>query len=69
MKGKLNDYLLDDSIINAEILCTLNCVTGHFSFWSCAQINSLFSAMFKDSEIAAKMNLGRQNVVTLLIMV
>ena len=59
VKGKLNDYLLDDSIINAEILWTLKCVMGHFSFRSCAQINSLFSAMFKDSEIAAKMKFGK----------
>ena len=46
VKGKLEDYLLDDSIINAEILWTLKCVMGHFSFCSCAQINSLFSCMF-----------------------
>ena len=46
MKGKLDDYLLDDSIINAEILWTLKCVMRHFSFCSCAQINSLFSCMF-----------------------
>ena len=52
MKGKLDDYLLDDSIINVEILWTL---TGHFLFLSCGQINSLFSAMFKNSQIAAKM--------------
>ena len=31
MKGKLDDYLLDDSIINTEILWTLKCVMGHFS--------------------------------------
>ena len=55
VKGKLDDYLLDDSVINAEILWSLKCVMGHFSFCSCAQINSLFSAMFKDSQIPAKM--------------
>ena len=59
VKGKLDDYLLDDSIINAEILWTLECVMGHFSFHSCAQINSHFSAMFKDSQIAAKMKFGK----------
>ena len=32
---------------------------GHFSFRSCAQINSLFSTMFKDSQIAAKMKFGK----------
>ena len=32
---------------------------GHFSFRSCVQINSLFSAVFKDSEIAAKMKFGK----------
>ena len=31
----------------------------HFSFRSCTQINSLFSAMFKDSQIAAKMKFGK----------
>ena len=31
VKGKLDDYLLDDSIINTEILWTLKCVMGHFS--------------------------------------
>ena len=61
VKGKLDDFLLDDSIINVKILWSLKCVMGHFPFRSCAQINSLFSAMFKD--------LGRQNVVTLLIIV
>ena len=59
VKGKLDDYLLDDSIINVEILWILKCVMGHFSFSSCAKINSLFSAMFKDSQIAAKMNFGK----------
>ena len=49
VKGKLDDYLLDDSIINSEILWTLKCVVGHFSFQSCAQINSLFSAVFKEN--------------------
>ena len=52
--------LLDVSIINAEILWTIKCVMGHFSFCSCAQINSLFSAMFKDSQIAAKMKFGKK---------
>ena len=50
VKGKLNGYLLDDSIINAEILWTLKCIIGHFSFCS---------AMFKDSEIATKMKFGK----------
>ena len=36
LKGKLDDYLLDDSIINTEILWTLKSVMGHFSFCSCA---------------------------------
>ena len=58
VKGKLDDHLLDDSIINAEILWTLKCVVGHSSFRSCAQINSRSSAMFKDSQIAAKMKFG-----------
>ena len=59
VKGKLDDYLLDDSIINAEILWTLKCVMGHFSFRFCAQINPLFSAMFKDIQIVAKMKFGK----------
>ena len=59
VKGKLDDYLLDDSIINAKILWTLKCVMGHFPFRSCAQVNSLFSVMFKDSQIAAKMKFGK----------
>ena len=49
VKEKSDDYLLDDGIINTEIMCTLKCAMGHFSFRSCAQINSIFSAMFKDS--------------------
>ena len=69
VKEKLHDYLLDDRVISAEILWTLKCVIGHFSFCSCAQINSLFSAMFKDSQIAAKVKFGWKNVVILLIIV
>ena len=34
------------------------CVMGHFLFCSSAQIHSPFSAMFKDSYIAAKMKFG-----------
>ena len=34
---------------------------GHFSFRSCAQINSLFSAMFKYSQIAVKIKFGKTN--------
>ena len=30
VKGKLDDYLLDDSIIKEEILWTLKCVIGQF---------------------------------------
>ena len=59
VQGKLDDYLLDGSIINAEILWTLKSVMGHFPLRSFAQINSLFSAMFKDSQIAAKMKFGK----------
>ena len=49
VKGKLDDYLLDDSIINAEILWNLKCVIGRFLSRSRAQINSFFSAMSRDS--------------------
>ena len=35
LKGKLDDYLLDDSIINIKILWTLKSVMGHFLFRSC----------------------------------
>ena len=60
VKGKLFiDYLLNDSMINVEILWTRKCVMEDFSFHSCTKISSLFSAIFKDSQIAAKMKFGK----------
>ena len=56
VKWKLDDYLLEDNIINAEILWTLKCATGHFSFRSCAQINSRFLPCLKIVRLLPKWN-------------
>ena len=59
VKGNLYDYLLDDSIINPEILWTPKCVMGHFRFVLVLRSTHFFSAIFKGSQIAAKMKFGK----------
>ena len=50
---KLCSHILKiKSISNAEILWTLNVITKHQSFRSSSNSDTLFQAMFPDSEIA-----------------
>ena len=59
MKRKLDGYLLEDSNINVKILWA-QCAIGHFLFHSYAQMDSLISTMFKDSQIADEMKFGKK---------
>ena len=59
MNRKLDGYLLEHSNINVKILWA-QCAIGYFLFHSYAQINSLISTMFKDSQIAEKMKFGKK---------
>ena len=55
----VDQLLINDNTLNAEILWTLKVVMSHFSFRSCIELNKLFQCMFTDSEIASNFTLGK----------
>jgi len=48
---------LEDQVIKAEILWSLNVAQKGFSYSSCNELNELFSLMFPDSAIATKFSI------------
>lgn len=55
----MSHFLLNDSVVNAEIIWCLNMITSHNSMRSAASSVQLFPIMFPDSQIACKMQLQR----------
>ena len=45
----LEDLIINENILNAEIRWTLKVVMSHLSFRSCIDLNKLFIIMFPDS--------------------
>lgn len=54
----VNNYILDESVIIAEIRWALKCISSHFSYRSCGNIGDIFKTMFSDSAIANKFSMG-----------
>lgn len=52
-------YMLEEKVVRAEILWALETVHTHSSFRSAGANVALFREMFPDSQIAAKMEMGR----------
>ena len=57
--GSLDDLLLKNEVINAEILWCLKLVAGHLSCNSCSNISEIFKIMFSRSDVARQFNLGK----------
>ena len=57
--GSLDDLLLKNEVINAEILWCLKLVAGHLSYNSCSNISKIFKTMFSRSDVARQFSLGK----------
>ncbi|XP_062564961.1 uncharacterized protein LOC134227461 [Armigeres subalbatus] len=62
----LKKFLLKDNVVIAEILWALEAIHTHKSYRSAGTDTVLFKRMFPDSDIAAKMEMGRTKVGYLL---
>lgn len=58
----LKSYLLNDDVTKAEIVWTLESIATHSSMRAAARNVGIFSYMFPDSQIAAKMQLQRDKL-------
>ena len=59
---KFNELAVPLSVVSAEIRWALKSVLSHFSMRSCLDVNSLFKAMFPDSEIARKFQMSKTKI-------
>ena len=57
--GSLDDLLLKNEVVNAEILWCLKLVAGHLSYNSCINISEIFKIMFSRSDVARQFSLGK----------
>jgi hypothetical protein len=55
----LDHYVLQNAVTNAEILWALKVVLSKASLRSCEELKCLFQAMFSDSKIAERFQLGK----------
>ena len=55
----LDDLLLKNDVINAEILWCLKLLVGHLSYNSCSNISKIFKIMFSRSDVARQFSLGK----------
>lgn len=60
--GLMKKYHLSDKVTTAEILWALQTIITHNSNRGSGEQVSLFSVMYPDSEIAAKLELGRTKI-------
>lgn len=61
-KNTISKYLLNDKVTKAEVLWVLQTVFTHASLRGAGSDVLLFKEMFSDSEIAAKMEMGRTKI-------
>ena len=57
--GSLDDLLLKNEVISAEILWCLKLAAGHLSYNSCSNINEIFKIIFSHSDVARQFSLGK----------
>ena len=57
--GSLDDLLLKNEVINAEILWRLKLVAGHLNYNSWSNISEIFNIMFSRSDVADQFGLGK----------
>ena len=60
--GSLDDLLLKNEVINAELLWCLKLVTGHLIYNLCSNISEIFKIMFSHSDVARQFSLGNTKV-------
>jgi len=65
--GNLQEIATPLSVVYAEIKWALKSVMSHFSMRSFLDINSLFKAMFPDSEIANKFQMSKTEISSYII--
>ena len=58
-RNTLEDLIINENTLIAEIQWTFKVVMLHLSLRSCTDFNKLFVSMFPDSEVASKFTLGK----------
>ena len=65
--GSLDNLLLKNEVIIAEILWCLKLVAGHRSYNSCNNISEIFKIMFSRSDVARQFSLGKTKACYMIL--
>ena len=66
-KKEVDEYMISDNTLNAEILWCSKVVMNHFSYNSSEGLSKLFVVMFPDSGLAAHFPLGKNKCTYMLV--
>ena len=66
VQWSLDDYVINDVKLKAEIIWVLKCVLAGYSNRSCDELDKSFARMFPDSDLAQKFKLSRQKAMYLV---
>ena len=65
--GSLDDLLLKNKVINAEILWCLKLVEGHLSYNSCSNISEIFKIVFSCSDVTCQFSFRKTKACYMIL--